>query len=181
MTANSMPGDRERCLEAGMDDYLSKPLQPEELERVLAAWLPTDGRLSAPTADKDGQQATSNGQNGLDADVLARLHRDLEPEMRERLLGTFEASVRDRLVDLEHAVASDDEPELDRILHLLKGSSATMGARELSDACQAIRAPVGSDQARLRRELEDLAGIAQRAIVDLRAQLLDSTDPAVAA
>jgi two-component system, sensor histidine kinase and response regulator len=40
MTAHSMPGDRERCLEAGMDDYLAKPLRPEELDRVLGRWIP---------------------------------------------------------------------------------------------------------------------------------------------
>jgi two-component system sensor histidine kinase/response regulator len=50
MTANSMPEDRERCLAAGMDDYLSKPIEPDKLEALLARWLPSDGYRPARTA-----------------------------------------------------------------------------------------------------------------------------------
>ncbi len=94
--------------------------------------------------------------------------------MRERLFGTFEKSLRERLTDLEGALASGDERELDRILHLLKGSSATIGARELSRGCQAVRVLLGSDRAALEGQVAHLNAIAARSIVELRARLLDT-------
>jgi len=184
MTANSMPGDRERCLDAGMDDYLSKPLQPDELERVIARWLPSNGRTPTtspvPSASSNGHVRAAAEHEALDPDVLARLREDLNPTMRERLLGTFEASVRERLIDLGAALASGDERELDRILHLLKGSSATIGARELSEACQAIRVLIGSDQDDTEARIAQLGDVAERALAQLRTRLLGSNHaPAV--
>jgi CheY-like chemotaxis protein len=49
LTANAMPGDRERCLEAGMDDYMTKPFKPDQLRAMLARWLPPQG-AAAPCA-----------------------------------------------------------------------------------------------------------------------------------
>jgi len=47
MTANTMQGDREKCLAAGMDDFISKPVQPDKLEQVLQKWLPKQGTSGA--------------------------------------------------------------------------------------------------------------------------------------
>ena len=162
-----------------MDDYLSKPIQPGELERVLAQWLPRNGdrapRSSLPAPNPSHEPgAGSPDEDPLDPDLLARLHDDLEPGMRERLLGTFENSLHERLTELDRALANGDERELDRILHLLKGSSATIGARELSEACQALRVLAPSDRAGLGDQLAHLDTIAGRAIVQLRRRLLDA-------
>ena len=61
MTANAMPGDREKCLEAGMDDYLSKPLRSDELAKVLTMWLPQTGSIH-PTPSIQGEKSHTRGK-----------------------------------------------------------------------------------------------------------------------
>jgi len=58
MTANAMPGDRQRCLDAGMDDYLSKPVTRQALEEVLLRWLPMTAASAAPVPEPELQEET---------------------------------------------------------------------------------------------------------------------------
>ena len=58
VTANAMPGDREKCLACGMDDYLPKPIEPDELTQVLAKWTDQPARADRCSAPRDGR---SNG------------------------------------------------------------------------------------------------------------------------
>jgi DNA-binding response OmpR family regulator len=51
VTANAMQEDREKCIQADMDDYLSKPIRPEELSKVLAKWLPNSETISSPAIE----------------------------------------------------------------------------------------------------------------------------------
>jgi len=139
MTAHSMPGDRERCLAAGMDDYLSKPVQPDELARALLRWVtPTHGDdedcASNGRSPKDG----SDAEGLLDFTTISQLRDTLTSEMRLKLLDSFEDSLPKSLDDIEAAVERGDQVELRRAAHLLKGSSATLGAAQLRAACQEL-------------------------------------------
>ncbi len=175
MTANSMPGDRERCLVAGMNDYIAKPIAPTQLDAVLRRWIP----LATRTAAAGNRELRDDL---LDEDILHRIRTDLTPEMQARLLDTFESSLMDCRAGIDAALARGDRQELRRLAHLLKGSAATMGARELSHACHELEAQAQAGAEPLAHAVAALSSAAPRALARLRDQLKlvqpEASDPA---
>jgi HPt (histidine-containing phosphotransfer) domain-containing protein len=168
MTANAMQGDRERCLEAGMDDFLSKPVAKEALEAMLTRWLPPMpvespggaapcGRPDAVGADlcvrpdTEGTHAGVPLQNhasdppspALDPAVLAEL-RELGGEDERGFMGElFTHLLQDtppRLVALQQAAATGDAHALAKTAHSLKGSAGNVGARRMAALCETLEA-----------------------------------------
>jgi PAS domain S-box-containing protein len=141
MTAHSMPGDRERCLGAGMDDYISKPVRAAELETIVKRWLFTDETALEPQDTRSGETGDRDNARAEILDVLDRaailqLRETLTGEMREDLVTAFEQSLPKSVADIEAAGRSGDQLELRRTAHLLKGTSATLGAARLRQSCQ---------------------------------------------
>src|SRR5436309_7779902 len=83
LTANALKGDRERCLAAGMDDYLSKPLRPNELDAVLERWLGAAPAGAAPAA------SPAEPGDALVDEERMRVFRDDYPEIVEQLVDLF--------------------------------------------------------------------------------------------
>jgi CheY-like chemotaxis protein len=133
MTAYAMSGDRERCLEAGMDAYIAKPVDPDELETVIQRWLPGAGPASFQTSDDDASAQAEGSISPvvvLDHQVLRRLG-DLGIDPRVAL-SEFTEDARSDLTSLQRALAQDDQRAIADQAHRLKGGALLVGARELS-------------------------------------------------
>jgi two-component system sensor histidine kinase/response regulator len=157
MTANAMQGDRERAIEAGMDDYVSKPVSRKEMGAVLGRWISGTPAYRIPGAE-DGE----SHEDPLDRKVISGLRGlqgEDETDIVAELAGMFLDDARPRLSALEEAVLSDDAPAVERLAHTLKGSSANMGARGMSALCAQLE-DVGAagDLSQGFRLLEQLKG-----------------------
>ena len=147
MTANAMAGDRERCLEAGMQDHIAKPIDPEALWAALLRWIPPRPERAPPPpviVDTPGGPgaAVMTGIAGLD--IVTGVRNALGREaLYLALLGKFVAGQRDFGAHVEAAIAEADWTSIERLAHTLKGVAAQIGAHELSELAkhyeQAIR------------------------------------------
>lgn len=117
MTANVMQGDRERCLEVGMNDYISKPLNQNDLERALNRWLP----FSNPPSRPHVQDALQN--------IKSQYHNISLEEWIQTFLETTTQSIR----QMEVFAESQNFQNLLNEVHGLKSSSLFFGLQELSD------------------------------------------------
>jgi signal transduction histidine kinase/CheY-like chemotaxis protein/HPt (histidine-containing phosphotransfer) domain-containing protein len=147
MTANAMAGDREKCIEAGMDDYLSKPLDIGQLREALERWAAFRRRQSA---DKEvglalspdsgvaaGSGAQQRGQTMLDMQVVEELQDIMEEEFPAIIRGYIEHAPT-LMRELDEGVAAADAGRLVRPAHSLKSSSANVGAMQLAELSQAV-------------------------------------------
>jgi PAS domain S-box-containing protein len=139
MTAHALKGDRERCLAAGMDAYVTKPLRPRELFEVLEG-LPVAAVAAA------GAAAAGPAAPPAAFDRAAALERvDGDVELLKELVGLFLDECPQRMAEVREAVAERDATRLQHAAHTLKGSVGNFGAREAFEAARRLEA-IGRDQ-----------------------------------
>jgi PAS domain S-box-containing protein len=180
MTANAMASDRILCLDAGMNDHIAKPIDPDQLFGVLLRWIrraESDGKASRPAA----AAPASDGRPGNVAlvihgiDVAAGLRRTGGNRKRyETLLRKFAEQQASAVDAIEAALATGDAATAERSAHSLKGAAATLGASALSEAAARTEAAIktGGDK---REAVRTLAASLDQVLGDLRAALPEET------
>ncbi len=135
MTANAMEGDREKCLAAGMNDHVAKPIDPKALYTTLAKWIMPEVREvpeHLQTTDNSqyiGEVPNIPGMNT--AEGLARIGGNLSAY--KKVLAKFVVNQNDSIGQLNAALAKDDRHEAERLAHTIKGLAGNLGADKLRD------------------------------------------------
>jgi two-component system, sensor histidine kinase and response regulator len=166
LTANALHGDRDRCLAAGMDDYLAKPFSAEQLVAVVDAWLPwrTSGwSVSVPADVAPGVDPSAREAIALDPAVLDHLGSNGGADgaaFVRRVVEVFLSDSGQQLTELRRAVDEGDAKAVHRVAHTLKSSSAAVGAVRLSALCRSLEfgAAGGRFDAPLLLRIEQEAG-----------------------
>jgi CheY-like chemotaxis protein len=136
MTANAMQGDREKCLAAGMDDYIAKPVRPEDVRTVLERWgssaASADPKtpVAAAPAPASAPAATAKEEPPVDLDRLKDLTDGNEDNLRE-LVELYIKQTALQMEQLQAAVKGNVADEVRRVAHSCAGASATCGITRL--------------------------------------------------
>jgi CheY-like chemotaxis protein len=133
MTAHAMAGDRDRCLGAGMTEYVAKPFKPHELFAAVEGWSLSQESEDGDTERDDGPPVDIEGFRGT-------LREAGVEEAVESMIGAFLHDAPRRMDQLESAVLTGDTEQVHKTAHAFKSASGTIGARRLAELLKQVEA-----------------------------------------
>jgi len=132
LTANAMEGDKERCLQSGMDDYVSKPLSIAKLKDIFAKWL-------SPQANSSSRELAPHSDfSPINSNIFNELKTFMDKRELAMIVGKYIDSGDKMLAIITRAVSEEDFTKIAFAAHTLKGASASIGAEKMSDSCRQI-------------------------------------------
>ena len=143
ITANALQGDREACLAAGMDDYLSKPFTQQQLAAVIGRWiaLPIAGSVhhgdAPPALPEEAREVIHRDViNTAALEKIRALSRDGGDALVQKVINAYVGDVPQHLRTLRQAIGATDAGTVKRVAHSLKSASANVGAEALAGLCK---------------------------------------------
>ena len=157
MTANAMQGDREKCLEAGMNDYISKPINFQSLMKILKKWLFTQSHHEENrTAKNEIDEAANHRPMIFDQSVfMNRLMGDMD--LGREILEAFMIDIPQKIESLQSNLMAGDAKVVRHLTHTIKGASATIGGSALSKVAAIMeKASINQDLETVHSQLDTL-------------------------
>lgn len=136
LTANAMVGDREKCLKSGMDDYLSKPIQPDKLTALIKKYAGTSSDVSPASKILPAAEPSpaTHKEPPVDMEHL-NMFTDGDPDEEKELLDLFFEQAELSIAELEVNCGDEGDEGWKKAAHRIKGSAANLGAKSLSAVC----------------------------------------------
>ena len=147
MTANALPADRQRCIDAGMDDYIAKPILPVSVQQLIERWAPQRGASAGEAAEALIDETILK--------ELAALDEPGAPSVVRGLVADYLNETPAALGAIKQHLHNGDLEELRRRAHKLAGTSASLGAKAVAEVCYRIEHGVGRGEGTLLPGLVD--------------------------
>jgi two-component system sensor histidine kinase/response regulator len=172
MTAHALRGDREKCLASGMDDYLAKPLRPEELDRILRSWAPrtTDGSGARDARIEPTQDQPPADESPLDPGGIELLRSEFGSSgTLATLVELFGRQTPELLARMRTATEADDAASVKASAHKLKGGCLTLAAKRMAELCRGLE--IIAERGTLEAEANDAIDLLEAAFHETYAAL----------
>ncbi len=143
MTAHALRGDRDKCLASGMDDYVTKPLRSDELDRILRRWAPrtSAGLRDEPTPENPADTQTTAADDPLDRVGIESLRASLgSTEIFQHIIELFGSQTPELLARIRSAIDDGQPGPVAESAHKLKGSCITLAATQMAEVCNDLQA-----------------------------------------
>ncbi|WP_308924275.1 PAS domain-containing hybrid sensor histidine kinase/response regulator [Janthinobacterium sp. J1-1] len=140
MTATATSEDRVRCLEAGMDDFISKPIQPAMMYQTIAGWLPARDTPPPPVRTRSApafKTTLAGDPQVIDLSILAKL-LGYNPQKVRKFAFKFLQTTQDGFADIDAALGRGDVAQVRELGHRIKSSARTVGALGMSELCHRL-------------------------------------------